>query len=59
MHNSATKISKTGVRYQVNALHCNGQMVVDEAVDYLWEPEKMKQKNKDGDTTMVHWNIGF
>ena len=50
MHNSATIISKTGVRYQVN-----GQMVVDEAVDHLWEPEKIKQKNKDGDTTMMHW----
>ena len=35
MHNSGTIISKTGVRYKVN-----GQMVVDEAVDHLWEPEK-------------------
>ena len=35
-------------------------MVVDEAVDHLWEPEKNEsKKNKDGDTTMVHWNIGF
>ena len=39
MHNSGTIISKTGVRYQVN-----GQMVVDEAVDHLWEPENLKPK---------------
>ena len=39
MHNSGTIISKTGVRYQVN-----GQMVVDEAVDHLWEPEKTETK---------------
>ena len=32
------------------------QMVVDEAVDHLWEPEN---KNIYGATTMVHWNIGF
>ena len=44
MHNSGTMISQTGVRYQVN-----GQMVVDEAGDHLWEPEN---KNTDGDTTM-------
>ena len=54
MHNSGTIISKTGVRYQVN-----GQMVVDEAVDIYGNLENLKPKNKDGDTTMVHWNIGF
>ena len=39
MHNSGTIISNTGVRYKVN-----GQMVVDEAVDHLWEPEKTETK---------------
>ena len=39
-------ISLLLVRY-----HVNRQMVVDEAVDHLWEPE---HRNTDGDTTMEH-----
>ena len=50
MHNSGTIISKTGVRYQVN-----GQMVVDEAVDHLWEPENLKTKIQ---MVIPPWNNG-